>query len=276
MSKICFYSVPYLHIKSYYDLIDCSVEHGLSFLEGFNRFELSYPDIEAAKRIKKYADEKNVKFSCFSVFINVVGDDGNEMIEKLKGYAEVCAVLECPYLHHTVASEFRNSDSVLADREENYRKGLEAVGAVYDYAAKLGVKTVYEDQGYIFNGTENFARFLRDVKRDVGVVVDFGNIYQVGESIEPFVEAFADRVCHVHIKNVTVDDVNVANTGMKTLQNKYMYEAELDKGCVDCEKIVSMLKDKGYNGYYSLEFSADSDNSDYMKNCINKINSWIG
>lgn len=275
-NKICFYTSPYPRVQSFFDLIDCTVEHGLTHLEGFCHFELELPDINAAKEIKKYADTKGVRFSCFSVFVNLVGEDSEEMMKMLKGFADVCAVLECPYLHHTIVNNFYNPDEVLANKEENYLKGIEAVREIYDYAEKIGVKTIYEDQGYIFNGVEVFDRFLKKVDREVGIVADFGNIYQVGETAEAFVENFGDLVTHVHIKNIYIKDTNETGKGLRTLQDKYMFEARLEQGCVDCEKIVSILKSKGYNGFYGMEFNTDSDDSQYMIESIDKIEKWLG
>ncbi len=258
MNKICFFSVPYPRIKSYFDLIDCSVEHGLTQLEGFNRFELQDPDIEAAKRIKEYADEKGISFSCFSVFVNLIGDDASEMVERLKGFAEVCVILECPYLHHTIASNFSNPDEVLCKGEENFQKGITAVREIYDYSENLGVKTVYEEQGYIFNGVKGFGRFLKEVDRDVGVVADFGNIYQSGNTPEEFINAFGHLVKHVHIKDVLIKDNNTGQ-GLKTLDNKYMFEVPAFKGCVDIQGLIALLESKGYSGFYGLEFAADKE-----------------
>jgi len=107
MSKLCFYTPPFPHVKSYYDMIDTSVQYGFDSLEGFCCFEFATPDVEAAKRIKEYADSKNIKFSCFSVFTHFAA--GEENIKKLKGYADVAKILGSPYLHHTIVGEFADS-----------------------------------------------------------------------------------------------------------------------------------------------------------------------
>ena len=274
-NQICFYTSPYPRVKSYSDLVDCTVEHGLTHLEGFCHLELEFPNIEAAKEIKKYADKRGVKFSCFSVFVNLVGEDSREMMKMLKGFADVCAVLECPYLHHTIVCNCFNPDEVIKNKEENYAKGIQAVREIYDYADKIGVKTIYEDQGYIFNGIEGFGRFLKEVDREVGIVADFGNIYQAGDTAEAFVEAFGHRVSHAHIKNISIKETNESGLGLKTLQGKYMFEEELGNGCVDCQKIISILKEKGYKGFYGLEFCAKTDDSQYMKESINQIETWL-
>ena len=259
MNNICFFTIPFPHIKSYFDLIDCSVEHGLTHLEGFCRFELETPNLNAARKIKAYADEKGIKFSCFSVFINLIGQDAAQMLERLKSFVDVCSILECPYLHHTIVSNYINPDEVLCNGEENFKKGITAVREICDYAEGLGIKTIYEDQGYIFNGVEGFGRFLKEVDRNVGVVADFGNIYQAGNTPEEFINTFGHLVKHVHIKDVLIKDDNHTGEGYKTLDNKYMFEVPFGCGCVDVQGLIALLKSKGYNGFYGLEFAADKE-----------------
>ena len=273
--RICFYTPPYAYVKSYRTLIDCTAAHGLSYLEGFSHFELARPDLNAARAIKAYADEKHVRFSCFSVFSDLVGDRAAETVEMLKGYADVCAVLECPYLHHTIVPNCFDPDAVLPHYEEYYRQGIELVRQVYDYAEKRNVRTVYEDQGYIFNGVNGFGRFLKEVERDVGVVADFGNVYQVGETAEAFTDAFRDRICHVHVKNVTIREQNDTGSGLKTLQGKYMFAAALEDGDADCRKLIADLQANGYSGCYSLEFSAQNDDPHEMTVRIEQLMNWI-
>ena len=275
LNKVSFYMPPFPRVKSYYDMIDVALEHGLKSVEGFCNMDFETPDLEAARKIKKYADEKGVIFPCFSVYINLVGEDADEMKEKLKGYADVAKILGSPYLHHTIANDFSNPDNVVPFKEEFFKKGVETVREIYDYAESLGVKAIYEEQGYLFNSVEGFKRFLDAVDREVGVVADFANIYQSGDKIEDFINAFADRFVHAHIKNVTLTDTNETGEGLKTLAGNYMNEAEVDKGVVDCKKIIDMLKKAGYNGYYGLEFSAKTDDSSAITDALKLIDSWL-
>lgn len=275
LDKVSFYMPPFPRVKSYYDMIDVAVEHGLKSVEGFCNMDFETPDIEAAYKIKEYADKKGVTFPCFSVYINLVGEDADEMKEKLKGYADVAKILGSPYLHHTIANDFSEPDNVVPFKEEFFKKGVETVREIYDYAETLGVKAIYEEQGYLFNSVEGFKRFLDAVDREVGVVADFANIYQSGDKIEDFINAFADRFVHAHIKNVTLTDTNETGEGLKTLAGNYMNEAEVDKGVVDCKKIIDMLKKAGYNGYYGLEFSAKTDDSSAIADALKLIDSWL-
>lgn len=268
--KICFYTTPFPSVDSYKQMIDLAVQYGMETVEGFCQFEFAEPDLDAAREIRAYADSKNIKFSCFSLFCNLVGEDSREQIERLKKYAEVCAIIGSPYIHHTIANELDDPDKVLPYRDELWKKGIAAVREVYDYAEKLGIRAIYEDQGYLFNGVEGFGRFLSEVDRNVGVVADFGNIYHVEEEIDDFIELVKDRICHVHVKDVLLSDRQLGG-GLHTLKGNFMHEAFLGEGCVKIEKGMKQLRDLGYKGYYALEYGAPEDNSPLIEKAVKFI-----
>ena len=267
--KICFYTPIFPGVKSYREMIDYACEYGLNGVEGFCTFEFSEPDLEAAKEIREYADSKGVVFPCFSVFANPAGN--KEDIERLKGYADVAKILGSPFLHHTIASECCNPDNVLPSKDELFESGVAAVREIYDYCDSIGIRAIYEDQGYIFNGVEGFGRFLDAVDRNVGVVADFCNIAQSGDSAEDFIRAFSHRVVHAHIKDITLTDTNETGKGLITLDNKYMNEALVGEGDTDIAGLIKLLKDAGYDGYYGIEYGAKADGSEDMAKVVEHI-----
>lgn len=267
-SKLCLYWPPYPEIKSYYDMIDASVAYGFSHLEGFSNLDFSTPDTENAKRIREYADSKGISFSCFSVYINLVGKDSSEMAERLRGYAEVAKILGSPYLHHTVVNDFTDPENVLPYWDEFFKKGIEAIRNIYDFAESLGVRTIYEEQGFLFNGIDGIGRLLDSVNRDVGIVADFANIYQAGENPEEFIKVFGERVVHAHIKDIALLPER-GKEGLKTLSQSFMHERKIGEGIVDIKGCIDLLKACGYNGFYGIEYTAKS--FDEMKSIIDTL-----
>lgn len=225
------------------------------------------------KKIREYAESRNVTFPCFSVFLELATEMG--IIEKLKKYADVAKILSSPYLHHTVVGEFADPSKVLPYKEELFEKGILAVREVFDYAESIGVRTIYEEQGYIFNGLEGFGRFIDEVDRNVGVVADFGNIYESGDQLPEFIEKFSDKIVHVHIKDVKLLDTNDDGNGFKTMNGKYMFDINIGQGDAKIKEGIELLKRSGYNGYYALEFGANDDNSPLVSDSINIIKSWL-
>lgn len=272
MKKICFYSPPFPRVKSYYDMIDIAAQYGLNAFEGLSIMEFAQPDIEEAKKIREYADSKNVTCPCLSAFVRFA--HGKENVERLKRYADVAKILGSPYLHHTIVGEFADPGKVLPCKDELFADGIHAVREVYDYAESIGIKTIFEEQGYIFNGIKGFGEFLDNVRRDVGVVADFANIYEAGDDFLDFLSAFKDKVVHAHIKDVSLSATNPNGTGLKTLGGKFMYEARVGEGVVNFKEAMRILDDIGYNGYYALEYSAKDDNSPDISNALNYIESF--
>ncbi len=269
--KICLYSQPFPRIKSYYDMIDLAADYGLDAVEGYTFMEFEKPDLDMAKKIREYADKKQVTFPCFSVPVKFA----SENIETLKKYADVAKILGSPYLHHTIVTECRNPSNVLSDKEKFFREGIEAVREIYDYAQSIGVKAIYEEQGYIFNGIEGFDRFIKTVGRDVGVVLDLGNIYQSEDGVLEFLEKFRDLIVHVHIKDVKICDHNENGEGFATLSGKYMVDETVGQGVANVQESLRLLKEYGYDGYYALEIGAEEDDSALMTDSINLIKSWL-
>jgi len=85
-SKVIFYSSPFPYIKSYKQMIDCAIQHGLSAVEGFCHLDLETPDINAAKKIREYADSKNITFPCFSLYSDLTSENSEKEIERAKRY----------------------------------------------------------------------------------------------------------------------------------------------------------------------------------------------
>ena len=255
-SKFCLYAPPVSTISTYKEMVDYAAEHGITKLETLNILDLSTPDLQVAKELKAYADEKGVSFPCVSVGMSLVDDDRAERIEELKRYADIAQILGSPYLHHTIALNFSDPKYIADNFELFYSRGLAAVREIFDYAAQLGIRTIYEDQGFLFNGKENFTRFLKDVDRNVGIVADFGNIQFVDEDVETFIPAFADRIVHVHAKDyiVTPGDSRGIEAGEYTSKGgNFLKGCLIGEGSVNTDAAFRALQAMGYQGFVALE-----------------------
>ncbi len=206
--RICLYVPPLREINSYYQFIDFAVENNIKYIETINQYELAKPNIDEAKKLKLYADKKGVSFQCVSLCIDLVGENREENLNIAKQYVDVASVLGAKYLHHTIAMECTNPNRISSNFDLFYKQGIQSVREVYDYANKIGVRTVYEDQGYLFNGLKTFRTFLNEVNRNVGVVADFGNIMFVEEKIDDFIYEFSDKIVNVHVKDYAFSSTN--------------------------------------------------------------------
>lgn len=264
-SRVNIYSRPLPEIDSYYMMVDFAAEYGLN-VETINSHELRKPDIEFAKRLREYACQKGVEFPCVSLGINLVGDDAREEIERTKKYADVAAILGAPYLHHTIAMYLMDREELDKNRELYIERGISAVKEIYDYAQTLGVKTIYEDQGYIFNGIEG-VKLIEKAGRDTGILADFGNIQFVDENIEEFIPAVAEKIVHVHVKDYIVHPERTyieSESFSKSLRNSGVQRCYLGEGSVDFDSAFAELKKAGYTGSVSIESSYNTNNARKM------------
>lgn len=254
--NFCLYMPPVSSIRTYREMADYAVAHGITKLETLNLLDLSTPDLEVARDLKAYADSKGITFPCVSVGLSLVDEDREARIEEMKRYADIAKILGSPYLHHTLALNFSEPEKIVANFELFYTRGVAAAREVFDYAATLGIRTIYEDQGFVFNGVTTFRRFLQDVERNVGVVADFGNIQFVDENAEDFIPAFAERIVHVHVKDyiVTAGSSREIQPGEYTSRGgNYLRDCLVGEGSVHTDAAFQALKDMGYNGIVSLE-----------------------
>ena len=272
--KIAFYNIPFPRIRSYYDMIDLAAEYGLPAIEGFTHMELSTPDIEQAKRIREYADNKGIVCCCFSMCANIVENDSAEQIARIKQYTDVASVLGSPFIHHTIATTRDRSLLEMPQREVLFNAGIKGVREVYDSAVQKQIRAVYEDQGFLFNGLETFGRFLNEVDRNVGAVADFGNIHQMDEDIVPFIREYKDSIVHVHLKDMKPVTPEYTPQ-LPTWHGSQVAEVEIGSGVVDFVTALGLLRDNGYDGYYALEYSAERDNSPEIDNALTQVRKWL-
>ncbi len=254
--KIVLYAAPFSHITSYKDMVDVAVKYGISYIEPLNILDLSSPDFEVAKDINNYIKEKGLSVPCFSVGLDLAGENSEKMTENLKRYADIAKLFGSPYLHHTVAFNFSDPDLMLSQKELLFRRGIKAVREVNDYCKSIGIKAIYEEQGFIFNGIDGYERFVTELDRDYGVVADFGNILFCDDTFEDFLTRFSDKVVHVHLKDYKILEKGTFDENdyiFKTVNHNALTDSPLAKGSVNYDKAFQILKKIGYNGYYSLE-----------------------
>lgn len=249
--KICFYSSVLKGQNSSFGIVRSAIEHGVAGVELMNfSDELKTPDMKVAKEIGALAKSNGLALPCFSCGVNFA-EDTKARIENIKRYADICSELEIPYLHHTLILSFDRS--IIGDRlPELMDIAVECALEINDYAAKKGVQTVVEDQGFVVNGVTRYGEFMKRTGGKIGVLLDFGNIMFVDEKPEDFYVAFPD-VKQIHIKDYTLTDAPVNEKSYKTAKGDYLTDVFFGNGVIAMDKLASALKTNGYDGYYSLE-----------------------
>ncbi len=256
-SKICFYSSMYSGRSSSYEIINCATRHGVGGVELMNFCdELKTPDVEIARKIGKYARERGLSLPCFSVGIDAIANP-EQSTKILRGYAQICSELEIPYLHHTIALDYKCGALPTEEREKRFNTGAAIALSLADYCAPLGVKTLIEPQGYVFNGIEWVNRLLTLSGERIGVVADIGNTLFADTDPADFIRAMEKRICHAHIKDYAQSGVGYEY--ISEGKNRF-YDCEIGCGDIDIGAALLAFRTADYDGMYSLEFAeADGD-----------------
>lgn len=260
--SVCLYSPPSLLVKSYFDMIDLAVKYGLKNIEAKNIFELSTPNSQLALKIKEYADRNGVAVPCLSISADIVKEGGERFVKKVSEYCKTAKILGAERLHHTIALGLDRPSEVIKNRSFYYEQGVKSALKIRNCANEFGLSTVYENHGYVFNGTKGFSLFMRDIGGDCGIIADTGNILFAEEKAVDFIMAFSKKIVNVHIK-----DYKICN-GIKkytTFGGKSLFECAPGDGDADVINALNLLKDSGYSGTLSLECSPHGKGTEYFE-----------
>lgn len=265
--KLCFYSSMYKGRSRSREIIDCAARFGIGGVELMNFCEeLKTPSLDAAREIGKYARERGLCLPCFSVGIDAISSP-EESLSMLFGYAEICSELEIPYLHHTIALDYRCGRLCTEEREKRFNTGAAIALSLADFCAPLGVKTLVEPQGFVFNGIEWVDRIVSLSGEKIGVVADIGNVLFADTDPSAFIKKMGSRIRHAHLKDYLFggeDPEYVSEDGVR------FSDCEIGCGDIDIEAALSAFSDIGYRGMYSLEFAA-ADGDGEVARVIDRI-----
>ncbi len=258
--NICLYTPVYSNRSSMQEVIERATTHEVGGVEFMNFCEeLSTPDMAMAKRLGKEVRARGLKLPCFSVAADIY-TDGRAAVDMVLRYAEICSELEIPYLHHTVAFGLDGYSLTDEEREGRFNACVEAVQQLCDQAAGLGVRTLIEDQGFVFNGAKNCLRMAALTGGRLGFVADTGNIMFYDERAEDFIRAAGPYICHAHLKDYLLQDHPFEKGECyRTRLSHYVQDCELGAGVVDFAAVKAAFAEVGYRGMYSLELNGVRD-----------------
>lgn len=212
-------------------------------------------DVLEARQLKALLEQEGLSVCCYSVCVNLWKNPGAE--QAMYRQIEIAAELGSPYVHHTLLPWL-----TLPEHAPGYNEAVgeitESAARIADYAKSFGIRCIYEDQGFYFNGIEGFGGFFREMKkrcRNIGICADLGNILFVREKPEDFLMAFGQDVCHVHVKDYLYKQTMTApgKYWLKTDADSWLRDTMIGDGIVDFEQCMKVLKNRNYTGYFSLE-----------------------
>lgn len=213
------------------------------------------PTVADAKEVKAVLDAYGLPMVCVSCAYDAVACP--DAVKTMQKTIEITSALGSPYLHHTLLLASAKGET----EAEILRKidlAADAAVKIAHAAKEYGITCLYEDQGGYVNGHENFGRFFENVKsraKNVGVCADVGNILYADEEPEEFLPYFADDIKHVHVKDYLRKRVPTSpGKGWKpTKRGDYLRNTIIGHGVINYERVMTFLREIGYDGYFALE-----------------------
>ncbi|MCR8843945.1 sugar phosphate isomerase/epimerase [Paenibacillus sp. SC116] len=219
---------------------------------------------ELADQIKQYADEIGLELSNYCVGGNVAGlseEAYRAEIDHIKGHVDIAQRLGVKRMRHDIASR-PLEETGTAYFEQDYAQIVTACREIAEYASQYGITTSIENHGFYAQHSERVRRIVLDVNRDnFRTTLDVGNFVCVDEPTEPAVRANVSLASMVHFKDFYLRpaDCNPGEGWFQSLHGQYIRGAIVGQGDLPMPKLVSIVKQSGYDGYVSIEFEGMED-----------------
>ena len=225
-------------------------------------------DADKIRRTRKRAADAGIKLCNYSVGANLLQDADGRKAEtaRLRREVEVAAELGLPRMRHDVGGFEAPHDQYTPEMLERVLPGVaDAVSEISLYAKGLGVRTLLENHGFLFNGTAPVTRLLDAVKTgNYGLLLDTGNAACVDEDPQAFVEALAARCEMAHLKDFHFGDAADGSLPggshwFLSRGGRPLRGAVLGGGGLDVRAAVKALKRAGYAGAVAIEFEGPEE-----------------
>lgn len=206
-------------------------------MRGVNGRGLVEYSVNEAKEIKKQLTDSGIQLSSVGSPIGKIKitDDFVPHMELYKHTVEIAHEMETPNIR--MFSFFMPEN----ESYEPYRgKVMDQMGQFVDYAKSNNIILLHENEKDIYGDMAD--RCLELMKEFYGeyfkAVFDFANFVQCKQDTIAAYEMLKPYIAYIHIKDALWSDGSVVPAGY---------------GDGNVEKILTMLKDSGYQGFLSLE-----------------------
>ena len=299
ISSYCLSRKIYAGDMTLFDVMDWAKEHDCDHMEVVPfglpmTLEDGSPNHDFAKRVGEYADKIGLPLSAFSLNACVIrpGDENETKEEKYQKEIErIEMIMDLAYEmgirkmrhdtctgQHPLGVEYHTPEQF----EEDFPTIVRAVKEVADYAASKGMRTTLENHGRYVNGADRLIRIIKAAGKDnVGMTMDVGNFLCVNEDPVTAVQKTIGYANMIHLKDFYIRKTDrmypqkrvrpttpeewhtmlpsLAYVGTNAADYQLLRGAIIGQGDMDMWKIISIIKNSGYDQEISLEFEGMED-----------------
>lgn len=262
---------------SFEDMIDTAADMGFACVEvacwpqgkaerryaGVSHIDAANLDDASARYILDYCEKKGVEISSLAYYPNIMDSDAKKSEAARVHLEKVIAAATKLKVGRVTTFVGRDQYKTV---EENLTLFAEVWTPIIKYAGKLGVTVAIENCPMLFGavqwpGGQNLATTPAIWRRMFELIPDenFGLnydpshfVWQMMDYIHPLYE-FADRIFHVHFKDIKLYHEKLNQVGIMAYPLDYMSPKLPGLGDVDWGRYVSALTDIGYDSYACIE-----------------------
>lgn len=252
---------------------------------GFDAFEFSEintPDgmtkEDYARELKEEADRVGIPVVQYSIGADFLyGCDGDleKEIARLKKEVDIAAILGVNGMRHDTTGGYKGEDAEKYTFSDALPRLVEGCRRVTEYAKEKGIKTMTENHGYFSQDSERVKAIIEGVGNDnFGALVDIGNFLCVDEDPKSAVENVSEYAFYVHAKDFHTkkkEEMLSPDGFFKTRNGNFLRGAVLGHGDVPVFEALKAVKEKGYDGYITLEFEGVEDAQNACKWGLNTL-----
>ena len=210
-----------------------------------------------AQRLRAEAAAQGVAVVAYCIGADLLRDADGE-IRRLKQEVDVAAALGAPVMRHDASGGYakevrgqRGFANALPEIVRGYR-------AVTEYAETRGIRTCIENHGFFAQDSARVEAIINGVQhKNFGALVDIGNFMCADEDPATAVGNVAPYAFHVHCKDFHLKrgtELIPQDGFFMTRGGNFLRGAIIGHGAVPVVQCLRILKNAGYDGYYTVEF----------------------
>ncbi|MCG7409954.1 sugar phosphate isomerase/epimerase [Paenibacillus sp. ACRRX] len=221
-------------------------------------------DSQLAEDIRAKAEEIGLELSNYCIGANFAGLDEAAFeaeVKRVQAHVDVAHRLGVKLMRHDVASR-PHAMTGTEYFEQDFPQLVEACQRVADYALQYGITTSVENHGFYLQASERVRRLVLAVNRpNFKTTLDVGNFICVDEPSLYAVQQNLPYASMVHLKDFYIRPANY-NPGegwFNSLHGQHLRGAIVGQGDLPISDIIQVVKNNGYDGYFSIEFEGMED-----------------
>ena len=210
------------------------------------------------------ARKLDLEIPIYTTGANFFVRDVDAEVERVKRHVDLASACGIKLMRHDIAYGFYEGYDGLQTFDAILPVVAPAIREVAEYAASKGVTTCSENHGRLVQDSDRMLAVFGAVNHpNYRYLCDIGNFGGVDEDCAIAVSKLLPLVSHVHVKDAFWRSGMKPNPGRgwgRTRAGNYRRATILGQGDVPVQQCLQIIRDSGYQGYYSLEFEGIEEN----------------